>query len=79
MAIESSTVSVLTSATEIATGGDVIVQSTAGDFYIGASDVTTSTGILVTTNFPYNVGLKPNETLYAIAASTTAVRVFRSA
>jgi citrate lyase beta subunit len=79
MAIESSTVSVTTSATEIARGGQVIVQSSAGDFYIGASDLTTSTGIKVTVDTAYAIGLKPDETLYAIAASTTAVRVYRSA
>ncbi len=73
------TVSVGTSATLVATGGSIILQSTEGEFYVGGAGVTTSNGIRVALRQLFAFNLKPGEEIYAVADSTTTVRKLRSA
>jgi hypothetical protein len=64
---------------EAAEGGFVILHSTADAFYVGDSVVAAATGIPVAINTHFPINLQPNEKLYVFAASSTLIRVLRSA
>jgi len=82
MAVSSAQVSVTTSATALNTastdGGYLVIKNGAAVIYLGASNVTSGTGLSVATTASVTVYLKPGDVLYGICATSSTVEVLRT-
>lgn len=83
MSITNTKVSVLTSATSLASGSGttlsdrrtIVVKNHPNDIYLGDSTVTTLTGMLLAVGQTIALDLGPGDILYGVAGSTTITDV----
>lgn len=79
MAVQSTAVSVTTSATQLssstddAASGHTLVFTPPSAIYVGPAGVTTGTGYLLSAGVEYAFDLGPGDVLYGVAASGTVV------
>lgn len=79
MAVQSASVSVTTSATQLSgtetdtASGHTLVFTPPSAIYVGPSGVTTGNGYLLTAGVEYVFDLGPGDVLYGVAASGTVV------
>jgi len=75
--VKTSKITVTTSPTllagAIAMNREVHIHNESGTIYIGNANVTSDTGIKVDNNSHDIINLTPNETMYAVTASGTAI------